>query len=100
MLWLRNKKVVLWYPLITKGLVDVLKFKHQSPAKMPRQTVPTQIRLLLKNQSDKGVPLLLNSDKHFVNSSPDCEHLFENRKRKVLKKISRTFTVNKNANRG
>ena len=42
----------------------------------------TQIRLLLKKLSDQCIPcLLLNSHKHFVNSSI----LLENRKKKVFK---------------
>ena len=45
--------------------------------KRPRQTVQTQIRLLLKKQSDQGFPVC-QSDKYFVNSSPDNPHFFVN----------------------
>ena len=64
--------------------------------KRPRQTVQTQIRLLLKKQSDQGLPCLLfyrnsliwvctvcYSDKHFVNLKTNIS--LENKKRKVFK---------------
>ena len=52
--------------------------------KRPRQTGQTQIRLLLKDQSNKGLPCLLFWN--FVNSSLDKTYiLFENRKRSILK---------------
>ena len=45
--------------------------------KRPRQMGQTQIRLLLKKQSDQGLSGLLQmySDKHFVNPSPDKQRL-------------------------
>ena len=52
--------------------------------KQHRQTAQTQIRLLLKKQSDQGLPCLL-----FWNSFPALKTniLFENRKRKVFKNL-------------
>ena len=37
----------------------MVNFKHYLPAKKPRQTEQTQIGLLLKKQSDQGLPCLL-----------------------------------------
>ena len=51
--------------------------------KRPRQTGQTQMRLLLKKQSDQ-VFHVCYSDKHFVISSPETNLLFQNRKRKVF----------------
>ena len=40
-------------------MVNVLKFEHSLSVNRPGQTVQTQIRLLLKKQSDQGLPCLL-----------------------------------------
>ena len=58
--------------------------------KRPRQTGQTQIRLLLKKQSDLGLPSLLQmySDKHFVNPALITSVVFEKRMRKVFKKYN------------
>ena len=58
--------------------------------KRSRQTGQTQIRLLLKMQSDQGLPCCFSdkpvyySDKQFVNSSPETIILFENRKKQEM----------------
>ena len=58
--------------------------------KRPRQTVQTQIRLLLKKQSDQGLPHLLFW--HFVNARPDYPlFLWEQKMKSVLN--FRTFTL-------
>ena len=63
---------------------------------MPRQTVQTQIRLLLKKQSDQGRPNLLFCQ-HFVNSSHDDQHFSRKKKKKNVQnvrifKIANTFS--------
>ena len=58
-------------------------WKHYSClTKRPRQTVQTQIRLLLTKQSDQGLPVCY-SGKHLVISSSQTMILFEKRKSKV-----------------
>ena len=56
--------------------------------KMPRQTVQTQIRLLLKKQSDQGLrslfAFLTSVFRFFVNSSPENKYFLWER-RKVFK---------------
>ena len=49
--------------------------------KRPRQTVQIHIRLLLKKQSEQGLPACY-SDKHFVNSSPDNQHFIWEQEKK------------------
>ena len=61
--------------VINEGLysntVNVLKFQTLVVSqKWPRHTGQTLIRLLLKKQSDQGLPCFY-SDKQFVNSSPE-----------------------------
>ena len=64
--------------MIDIGYGNALKFQTLAACqKRLKQTVQTKIRLLLKNQSDQGLPCLLFCD-HFVNSS------LENRKRKAF----------------
>ena len=41
------------------NMVDVLTFEHNCLPKRSRETEQTQIRLLLKKQSDQGLPCLL-----------------------------------------
>ena len=69
-----------------------LNFKHQLPAKTPRQTVQTQIRLLLKKQSDQGLPCLY-SDKHFVNSIPGNQIFFLEQKEKNVPNFRTPYSV-------
>ena len=57
------------------------------------KSVQIQIRLLLKKQSDKGLPcLLFYSDKHFVISSIDTQHFIQEVKEKSVR-FFRIFTV-------
>ena len=50
---------------IGNDTVDVQKFRTLVACqKRPRQTAQTQIRLLLKNQSDQGLISVCYSDKH------------------------------------
>ena len=49
--------------------------------KRPRQTAQTQIRLLLKKQSDQGLPCCY-SDKNLVNSSLENSHFILEQKEK------------------
>ena len=61
--------------------------------KKPRQTAQTQIRLLLKKQSDQGLPCLLFWQAFCeFQLSQKTNIFFANRKRKVFN-IFRTFTV-------
>ena len=65
--------------------------------KRPRQTAQTQIRLLLKKQSDQGLHcfIVCYSDKRLVNSALKTNVLFENRKKKDLSvRNCRRFIVN------
>ena len=73
-------------------MVNVLKISNTSClSKIPRQTRQTQIRLLLKKQSDQGPPCLLFWQA-FVNSSPENQHFVWESKKKIVGNF-RTFTV-------
>ena len=55
-------------------MVDVIKFRTLvAYKKRHRQTVQTQIRLLLKKQSDQGLPFAILTI-IIVNSRPDNQH--------------------------
>ena len=55
-------------------MVDVQILKSIAVClKRPRQTVQTQIRLLLKKQSDQGLPCLLFAQP-FCEFQPDNQH--------------------------
>ena len=73
------------------GLTSSFKILDSTAnSKSSRQTWQTQIRLLLKKQSDQ-VFHVCYSGKYFVNSSPDNTHLIPRQRKKVFK----TFTVTK-----
>ena len=88
-MYIRNllKKVLPLAELKIKNLVNVLISNTSCLTKRPRQTVQTQIRLLLKKQSVHGLPCLLFY-RHFVNFSPDNQQEEEKSVRNF-----RTFTV-------
>ena len=66
-------------------MVDVQKFSAQVDEKiMLRQPEQTQIRLLLKKQSDLHLPVYY-SDKHFVIFSLDKQHFIRKETVKCLK---------------
>ena len=75
-------------------MITVLKFQTllEPLSKWPRQTAQTQIILLLKKQSDQGLPCLLFL-KAFVSSSPEKQHIIENRKIEVFE-IQNIYLVN------
>ena len=52
---LQTNKILFWAPLITVNIVLFLSFRTDGSG----QTVQTQIRLLLEEQSDQGLPCLL-----------------------------------------
>ena len=75
-------------------MINVQKFQTLDTClKRPEQTTQTQIRLLLKEQSDQDrIFLVCYSDKHFINSSHDKEYFVCEKKVKSVQNF-RTFTV-------
>ena len=57
--WLYFKGINYVSKDIILSMVYVLNFEHKAATKKSRQTAQSQIRLILKKQSDQGLPLLL-----------------------------------------
>ena len=77
-IWEQKEKSIWNFRIFTVLLIAWRK--TESIPKRPRQTVQTQIRLLLMKHSDQGLPFLTS----ILSISTLITHSIENRKRKVF----------------
>ena len=85
---LNENRIVIMMMMDT---VNVQKFRTVVAChKKHRQTGQTQIRLLLKKQSDQGLPCL-DSGKHLVSSSPEKQYFIQEQDKKKVQNF-RKFT--------